>query len=212
MCLHFAGDTRSAILLLWPHSLMMMLNVTSCMLVKNMASVKTTRLNWSKPIVFMFKNSANGQNNLGRCWVKVKRDISTEKVFSRIKRTRFSNLFGGLTARPCLCSSPSHQDSRLVVAVVLQLSWQRGQEGRVDLLRFPVSLWVTDTEHCSGTSLPAIREAGMWLQKSNRNHPLWLGAMVTALTAANKRCLERGLHLYLLWQQKPEEACSVTPL
>lgn len=50
--------------------------------------MKSTQLNCVKPIVFMFKNN-KGQNKPGRYWVKVKREISAEKVFSRIKSTCF---------------------------------------------------------------------------------------------------------------------------
>lgn len=74
----------------------------------------------------------------------MKREITAEKYSCRKKRTVFSlqqgpdvNPFQELIAVALSLtpgSSPSHQDSRLVVACGSATQLFRGQEGRVDLL------------------------------------------------------------------------------
>lgn len=179
----------------------------------SMASTKTTQLNCVKHIVFMFQNNANGQNNPGRCWVKVKGDIWTEKVFSRTKGTCFSNPFGGRTAR-----GPVSAPALLTKTGGWLWLWfcnSAGREGRKE----GWTCW-DFLSHCESLILSAFlvlrcllsgkQECGYRSQTGTI--ALWLGAMVTALTTANKHGRERGVHLSLLWEPETERSVLPYPL
>lgn len=71
--------------------MIIMINVLSCLLLKHGVS-EDRSVNCVKSIVFMFKNNIKVRVNQKENCVKVKREISTEKVFSRIKRATFSCL------------------------------------------------------------------------------------------------------------------------
>ena len=142
-------------------SLVMMTNVISCMLLKH--SVNENHSTELCQTLYLYLKTIQRREYAREMWGKGEgRNLNRKSILEDKESVPslqqcdcggvlpFWSIKGAYRTGPGSAhSGPSLLPSALgwLRPVVLQPSWSGGQEGRADRLRFPVSLWVTDTEH-----------------------------------------------------------------